>query len=137
MKSLRSILAVLAVLLTAVTASAQQAKVTATVPFNFVAGDRAYPAGDYTFTNNGNVLQITKAEEPAGAMTLSQACESLNPSENTKLVFHNVGGYYILRQIWVAGSPIGRELPRSQTEVRLAQNHANPKSVILAANITQ
>jgi hypothetical protein len=137
MKSLRSILAVLAVLLTAVTASAQQSKVTATVPFNFVAGDRVYPAGDYAFTNNGNVLQIKKAEAAAGVMTLSQACESLNPSENTKLVFHRMGGYYILRQIWVAGRSIGRELPRSQTEVRLAQNHADSKSVIVAANIAQ
>lgn len=137
MKNLRFILAILAVLLTAVAAHAQQSKVAATVPFNFVAGDRAYPAGDYTFSNNGTVLQITNVEQAAGVITMSQGCESLNPSAKTKLVFQHVGGYYILRQVWVAGSPRGRELPRSHTEVQLAQNHLKSESVMLAANIVQ
>jgi hypothetical protein len=137
MKNLRSILAALAVLLMATAAHAQQTKVTATVPFNFVAGDRVYPAGDYTFSNNGTVLQITNVEQAAGVITMSQGCESLNPSANTKLVFQHMGGYYILRQIWVAGSPRGRELPRSHTEVQLAQNNSKSESVIVAANIIQ
>jgi hypothetical protein len=135
MKNLRSILAVLAVLLMATAAHAQQTKVTATVPFNFVAGDRAYPAGDYSFSNDGAVLQITNADQAKSEMTLSQACESLRPSTDTKLVFQHTGGYYILRQLWVAGSPRGRELPRSHTEVQLAKNHLKAESVIVAANI--
>jgi hypothetical protein len=137
MKNLRSILAVLAVLLMATAAHAQQSKVTATVPFNFVAGDRAYTAGDYSFSNDGAVLQITNADQATSEMTLSRACESRRPSTDTKLVFQHMGGYYILRQIWVAGSAWGRELPRSHTEVRLAQNHSKSESVIVAANIIQ
>jgi hypothetical protein len=137
MKNLRSILAILVVLLTAVAAHAQQTKVTATVPFNFVAGDRTYPAGDYSFSNNGPVLQIANVEQATSAITMSQACESVLPSADTKLVFHRTGGYYILRQIWVAGNSRGRELPRSHTEVQLAQNHQKSESVMLAANIAQ
>ena len=137
MKNLRSILAILVVLLTAVAAHAQQTKVIATVPFNFVAGDRTYPAGDYSFSNNGPVLQIANVEQATSAITMSQACESVLPSADTKLVFHRTGGYYILRQIWVAGNSRGRELPRSHTEVQLAQNHQKSESVMLAANIAK
>ncbi len=134
MKNLRSILAALAVLLMATAAHAQQT-ITATVPFNFVAGDRAYPAGDYSITSNGAVLQITNAEKRE--LMLSQACESGKPSADTKLVFHGMGGNYFLWQIWITGSSQGRELPRSHTEARLAQNHVKSESVIVAANITR
>lgn len=136
MKNLRSALIALAVLLMATAAHAQQTIVTATVPFNFVVGDRAHPAGDYSFKNNGVVLTITNAEKMVGEMILSQACESATPSAETKLVFDRMGGVYFLRQIWVAANSDGRELPRSHTETRLAQNHEAPELVIVAANIS-
>ena len=77
MKNLRSILAALAVLLMATAAHAQSTKVAATVPFNFVAGDRAYPAGEYTIGSDGVILKITNAEKTE--VMLSQACESTQP----------------------------------------------------------
>jgi hypothetical protein len=135
MKNLRSILAVLAVLLMATTAHAQQTKVTATVPFNFIAGDRVYPAGDYSISSNGSVLRITNDEK--SELMLSHACESLIVPADTKLVFDGIGGNYFLRQIWVAGDSRGRELPRSHTEARLAQNHVKSESMIVAANIAR
>jgi len=107
----------------------------ATVPFNFVAGDRAYPAGDYTIGADGVVLKITNGEKTE--LMLSQACESVTPSTDTKLVFDHMGGNYFLRQIWVAGNSRGRELPRSHSEMQLAQNHEKTESVIVAANITR
>jgi hypothetical protein len=134
MKNLRSILVALAVLLMATAAHAQQ-KLTATVPFNFVAGDHTYPAGDYTIGSDGVVLKITNAEKTE--VMVSQACESTKPSANTKLVFDSMGGSYFLRQIWVAGYSQGRELPRSHSEMQLAKNHEKSESVIVAANITR
>jgi hypothetical protein len=135
MKNLRSILAALAVLLMATAAHAQQTKVTATVPFNFIAGDRVYPAGNYSISSNGSLLKITNDEK--SELMLSHACESLSVPEDTKLVFDSMGGNYFLRRIWVAGNSFGRELPRSHTEARLAQNHERSESVIVAANIAQ
>jgi hypothetical protein len=137
MKNLRSILAALVVLLMATAAHAQQTIVSATVPFNFAVGDRAYPAGNYLFKNNGVILLISDADRVKTAVTLSHSCESAAPSVDTKLVFDTMGGYYFLRQIWVAGDLTGRELPRSRTEVRLAQNHEQQESVIVAANISR
>ena len=137
MKNLRSILAALAVLLMATAAHAQQRTLTATVPFNFVVGDRAYPAGDYLFRNSDSVLKITNTEQAKTDVTLSNACESVRPSADSKLVFDSMGGNYFLRQIWVAGNSTGRELLRSRTEVRLAQNHEKQDTVIVAANISR
>ena len=137
MKNLRSILAVLAVLLMATAAHAQQMTLSATVPFNFVVGDRAYPAGEYLFSKSEAVIRITNAEQAKTEITLSNACESVRPSTDTKLVLDSMGGYYFLRQIWVAGNSSGRELSRSRTEVRLAQNHEKQESVIVAANISR
>ncbi len=48
MKNLRSALLALTVLLLATAAHAQQTNVKADVPFDFVVGDRAYSAGEYT-----------------------------------------------------------------------------------------
>jgi hypothetical protein len=138
MKTLRSALVAFAVLFVATAAHAQSTKVAATIPFNFVAGDRAYPAGDYLFSNNGSVLRIaSEANTSIDEMTQSQACETLRPSDKTKVVFRQMGGDYFLEQIWVAGENRGHELPRSKSETHLAQNHEKSESVIVAANLVK
>lgn len=136
MKTLRSVFSVLALLFVTTAAHAQQTAVSATIPFNFVVGDRAYPAGDYVLQSNGPVLRITDADKMLLDTVISNACEQVLPSNDTKLIFHRMGGYYFLEQIWVAGRTTGRELPRSEIETRLAKNHGEADSVIVAANIT-
>ena len=138
MKFLRSALVAFAVLFVATAAHAQSTKVAATVPFNFVAGDRTYPAGDYLFSNSGSVLRIAnEANISIDEMTQSQACATLNPSDKTKVVFRHMGGNYFLQQICVAGNNRGRELPRSKSETQLAQNHEKSESIIVAANLVK
>jgi hypothetical protein len=135
MKNLRSALVALAVLLMATAAHAQTTKVTATIPFNFVAGDSAYPAGEYLFSNDGTVLRVANENVDDAGMILSHACQKVVPPKDTKVVFDQMGGQYFLHQIWVAGNSWGRELPRSQSEIRLAQNHEKSESIIVAANL--
>lgn len=137
MKNLRHALVALAVLLMATAAHAQTTRVAATIPFNFVVGGHDYPAGDYLFSNNGVVLQVINTERQIGDMILSQSCEKTKPSTETKVVFHQMSGYYFMEQIWVAGSSRGRELPKSKSETRLAQNHEKSESVIVAANLVK
>ena len=139
MKNLRSVLSILALLLVATTAQAQQRKVLANVPFDFIVGDRAYTAGEYSLKSMANidaVIRIDNTQEAVGGFVYSSACESVTPSANTKLVFRRMGDYYFLYQVWVEGSLSGREFPKSRTEVRLAQNHEKSEFVIVAANIS-
>jgi hypothetical protein len=139
MKTLRSVLFALAVLVVATAAQAQQTKVKANIPFDFVVGDRAYPAGEYALnsvTSNGIVIRIDNTEEGFAGTTLSNPCTGITPSASTKLVFHRVGDYYFLYQIWTEGNLSGREFSKSRTEVQLARNYEKQERVIVAANIS-
>lgn len=138
MKTLRPVLGALILILIAGSAQAQQLKMSAAVPFPFVVGDRIYPAGEYYFSRasiTNNFIQVADSERIVAANLLSQACVQLTPPQDTQLVFHRMGDTYFLSQMWVAGNQWGRELPRSQTETRLAENHNGVETIIVAANL--
>ena len=139
MKYLRSILFVFTALLLATAAQAQSTNVTASVAFDFVVADHAYPAGDYavkSISDNGVPILIRNQDQAEKGVALSIACSSVKPSSTTKLVFHRMGGQYFLYQVWTEGNTIGREFPTSKTEIQLARN-SKPEIVIVAANLTR
>jgi hypothetical protein len=139
MKSLKSILVVFAALLMAGVAQAQTTKVTAFIPFDFVVGDRAYSAGEYWLnsTSTQGVIQIDDARDSRSVMVLSNTCENLKPADQTKLIFRRMGDNYFLSQVWVKGHTVGREFPRSQVEIKMADNHEKADTVIVAANLVK
>lgn len=140
MKNLRSVLFVLAVLMLATAARAQQQTVKADVPFDFVVGNRAYPAGEYTLKSaleNSGILRLENIQESTGSFVPSTKCENRVPSKSTKLVFRVMAGRYFLYQVWTEGSLTGRELPKGRIETQLAQNHETPEVVIVAAMISR
>jgi hypothetical protein len=127
-------------LLIATGVRAQQTKVIATVPFDFVVGNRAYPAGEYylkSVTTNGTVIQVQNTEEDARSLISSIGCTQSMPSTKTKLVFRSMGGSHFLYQVWLEGDTSGREFPRSRMEVQLAKNHEKSELVIVAANVSR
>ena len=138
MKNLRSILFALTVLLLATAAQAQTTNVKASIPFDFVVGDHAYSAGEYTvksMTQDGAAIRVDNADESEKGITLSNACSKGQPADGTTLVFHRMGDNYFLYQVWTAGNSLGREFPMSKKEVQLAKNDS-PELVIVAANIS-
>ena len=140
MKHLRSILFAFTALLLATAAHAQSTNVTASVPFDFVVGDHAYPAGDYvvkSISDTGVPILIRNTNESEKGIVLSSACSSGKPASTTKLVFHRMNDQYFLYQIWREGSTEGREFAISKTELRLARNSDKPALVIVAANLTR
>jgi hypothetical protein len=139
MKNLRSVLLALTVLSLATAAQAQTTNVKASIPFDFVVGNHAYPAGEYTVKSMGEsgvAIRIDNADESEKGITLSDVCSSGRPATGTKLVFQRLGNNYFLYQIWTEGSSLGREFPKSKTQVQLAKNDSNPELVIVAANIS-
>lgn len=139
MKKLHTILGVLAVLLMATATQAQQIKMKADVPFEFVAGDRAYPAGEYSLKPMGNdnvLLQLTDVERHTSRMLLSYSCSKATLSTETKLVFRHIGDEYFLEQVWIEGRQSGRQFPVSRTETQLARNHEKSEVVIIAASLS-
>ena len=140
MKHLRSVLFVFTALLLATAAHAQSTNVTASVPFDFVVANQAYPAGDYavkSISNTGVPILIRNSDEAEKGIVLSGSCSSVKPSTTTKLVFHRMGGQYFLYQVWQEGNTTGREFPLSKREIQLARNSSKPEIVIVAANLTR
>jgi hypothetical protein len=136
MKNLRSVLFVLAAILMVPAAKAQQNGVKADVPFDFVVGDRAYPAGEYILRaalDGNGILRLENVNNVSAVFVASNPCAEGVPSRQTKLVFHRVGGRYFLYQMWTAGKLTGREFPVGRVEIQLAQNHESPDVVIVAA----
>jgi hypothetical protein len=139
MKNLRSILLALTVLLLATAAQAQTTNVKASIPFDFVVGDHAYSAGDYTvksLSQGSAAIRIDNADESEKGITLSIACSKAQPAVGTTLVFQRLGDNYFLSQVWTEGSSSGREFPKSKREVQLAKNNSKSELVIVAANIS-
>jgi len=139
MKTRRSILLALTALLLATAAQAQTTNVKASIPFDFVVGDHAYSACEYTVKSiaiDSPAIRVDNADESEKGITLSDACSSGRPATGTKLVFQRLGNNYFLYQIWTEGNSNGREFRMSKTQVQLAKNYCKPELVIVAANIS-
>ena len=120
------------------TAYAQTVHVRAQVPFNFILGDKVYPAGEYTVQSleyYSHSLFIRSGKVDASAVTLSYPTTSAKSAKQTVLVFHRMGNTYFLSEVWCADSKVGRGFPRSHTESTMAMMQTKPETVIVAANI--
>lgn len=122
-------------------AYSQEINVRARVPFDFVLGDRAYPAGEYVIqtamANNTSFLSINNEGGTKQGLTRSIPCISSTQAisgNQAKLVFHRVGQAYFLFRVWIGGSTVGREFPRSRRETEMANSATKTESRIVAAN---
>lgn len=139
MLRLRSALLGLGMLLAVSATQAQEARVKANIPFDFVVGNKVLPAGEYIVSPEGGTNQaivIRSEEGDSFALATTHACATSNPV-STKLVFHTMGGQYFLSQIWTAGYDQGRQLPKSRSELQMAKNHVKSETFVLAANLTR
>jgi hypothetical protein len=136
MKCSRFTLFGLGLLLAVSAVHAQEAGVKANIPFDFVAGNEVLPAGEYVVTPEGSshqVILIRSTDNKAAKFATAFGCSSSRPSDQTKLVFHTLGGHYYLYQVWSRGYDQGRELPKSKMEVQLAKNGDKSGEFVLAA----
>ena len=138
MKNLRSILLALTVLLLATAAQAQTTNVKASIPFDFVVGNHAYSAGEYTvksMSQGSAAIRIDNADESEKGITLSNACRSANrPAEQRS--YSSVWQQLFPLSGLDGGQYPGREFPMSKKQVQLAKNSSKPELVIVAANIS-
>ncbi|HXZ31880.1 MAG TPA: hypothetical protein VEH30_06335 [Terriglobales bacterium] len=90
------------------------------IPFDFVAGGKAMPAGHYTvapvFGSNDVAWAING--DDSSAMFLTNATQSVGAAHRRSLIFQQQGGQLTLVQIWTL-EHAGREvsLPRAKQTV--------------------
>jgi hypothetical protein len=78
------------------------------VPFSFVVGKKALPAGEYNFAPNSlnEAIEVTpakKGEIGADAIVLTQLAAEVHNVGGGHLVFDKVGDTYFLSEIWIPG----------------------------------
>jgi len=133
----RLIVLAMGALLLGSAAFAQEINVQAKVPFDFMVGDKLYPAGPYSVQNvipDHQVLRLRSGSSRGAAFILYHPASSQVPAEQTQLVFHRLGNSYFLYQVRVAGSALGREFQRSHKEAEMALNATDKETVMVAAN---
>jgi hypothetical protein len=112
--------------------------VRANIPFGFMVGSEAFPAGVYTVARVGNdagALVLRSSDERKSAAFLTIGTSSVQAREKASLVFNRYGDQYFLREVWTAGDLTGRQLlpSRAEREMNLAVNEAIPELVAIAA----
>src|SRR5262249_4901334 len=106
MKVMRSAFLGLVLLLVVSAAQAQEPRVKASIPFDFVVGDRVMPAGEYQVSEmgaSGQLIAILSEDRKATALMATSACTTSGPSKSSKLVFHAIGGRYFFSQVLTEG----------------------------------
>jgi hypothetical protein len=122
--------------MTAISVSAQseRSKIT-NIPFDFIAGGKTLPAGDYTVEPNRrdslNVWLLQSRDGHVNALFTTGSVRASETQEKTKFVFHKYGDQYFLSQIWTIGGNSGRELTMPRLEREVAKNSIR-QTIVLA-----
>ena len=94
------------------------------IPFDSVAGNQAFPAGEYSVQASGpekTLILIDRKDPAASAIINSNAVVANEIQSQSKLVFDRYGDRYFLAQVWTAGNSRGRQLLKSGREKEMAQ----------------
>jgi hypothetical protein len=119
----------LAVLLLAGVVYAQPAPqvIRVKVPFEFVAGKHAFPAGEYSLVRTAPYLLVLRdAQGRTLATLITRSAESSPAPASAKLAFYDDGGQYRLAQVWQANDSIGQELYRPKANPVMARRRGAP-----------
>ncbi len=92
----------------------------ANIPFEFTAGNKNLPAGEYTIqqinpASDDAVLQLRSKDGSANAMVQTSSVIGKAP-ESAKLIFHRYGNQYFFAEAWVDGDAYGLKASKSRAE---------------------
>ena len=108
------------VMLTAMSVYAQfDSVLVANIPFQFMIGNTAFPAGEYTVTYMDTHLMRVQSQDHSESIFVITGPAQARKMGN-RLVFNRYGDQYFLSTIWRTGDP-GRAIRMSRSERKLVQ----------------
>jgi hypothetical protein len=144
MKSRMITMVAVAVFVTTLAAASVRAQnagdVAVSIPFEFSAGGKTLPAGDYlvrrSFDGAQSVMRIESRKDSLSMYLPTHSVESNTIQEGSKLVFTKYGEQLFLSQVWSAGRSIGAELNKTKSErglqQEIARRRVKPETVSVA-----
>ncbi len=122
-------------LLVAAPLGAQNIRLSAVVPFEFIVGNKTLPAGEYVLRSATapQSLQIRSDALQAGIVAMAASTTRGNAARNgeVRLVFNRYDNHYVLAQVWDGLDGVKHDLPRSRTERELARTASAAKVEVL------
>src|SRR5207245_9851296 len=116
--------------LSAVPGHAQDgAKVKATIPFNFVVGNRELKAGDYVIESllANNALQFRSEDGDVQQIPFTVPIETNRTGNHERLLFHHDGDQYFLSHVWLSRDESGRALiPGGREKAAATRSESEP-----------
>jgi hypothetical protein len=102
-----------------------------TIPFEFAAGGKTLPAGDYYVRRSLEGSRVVmRIESKDGSMSIylpNHVAQSVEIQTESKLVFTRYGKELFLSQVWSAGRSTGAELNRTNRERLLQRETASTR----------
>jgi hypothetical protein len=107
---------------------AQQQVFDAKVPFQFSAGDRTLPAGEYRLTRHNDFLNVENRGDYSSALILASGTDSSSDGQ-VHLVFDHVNDLYFLRKVVAPAGSIELAVSKTEKKAEMDQRRlssANP-----------
>jgi hypothetical protein len=112
-------------------------RIKANVPFEFVVANKVIPAGECIVRSagmNARTLAINNVDAKISLLSPAIRADSRNPAPSYTLVFNKMGNSYFLRGIKLEGSGVSYWLPESKAEAEmLARNVPSTEKIVLAS----
>jgi hypothetical protein len=110
----------------------------ANIPFGFMVGSEAFPAGSYSISRVDNVLDalvLRRTDGGKNVVFVPIGAYSAKARREDSLVFNRYGDEYFLKEVWTAENPLGRQLIPShrERELSVSMNQDTPEVVAIAA----
>jgi hypothetical protein len=109
-------------------------KIVTNVPFEFMVGNKAVPAGQCSVKLTDSGMGLAILNEKIGLYSSFVTDETRKASGNYELVFHRYGDRTFLTGIKLAGSSIEYRLPKSKGEAELQARNAPSVEKTLVAS---
>jgi hypothetical protein len=136
-KRIAGTLSVLTVLgLLAVPLAAQSHRLKADIPFEFTAGGKVMPAGEYEIVLRADlsgVTQLFATDARQGALVLGYNIGGGKDQETSRLTFNQYGNQYFLAEVWAQGLSSGLGFQKSRTEREISQTASARQTFTLLA----
>jgi hypothetical protein len=97
-------------------------RVVVNVPFEFTVGSKTLPAGEYTIRQIlPSRLLIRSNDGHHAVIAMTYDVQAKAEQSSARLLFTRYGDQHFLYQVFTPGTNRGRELTRSDIEVKMAQ----------------
>jgi hypothetical protein len=111
---------------------AQSTDMRATIPFDFHAGNKLMPAGQYIVHGEGPLLWLRAGDNGNPTLVLMTIpSEGPGQSRGSRLDFQRYGSEYFLTAVWNSFTQSGREAPKTAREKELAKRDKVPVPIVI------